>query len=184
MQETLKCIWEFLKYNLSFDFIQCVVVIGGLIYAIKQYKISLFSQKFENAQILVKSFYDSLEQGDLKAFKDVIMLRGEAAGGDNAGHYMDKNGQLRDFGEYFAEGAPDNRALERIVDSLERACYFAKDNNNINVEFFYSELGQFINISYEILAAIPFSSENIEYCFNELNKKYPDIPIKTIGHIE
>lgn len=184
MLETFKCIWEFLKYNVSCDFIQLIIIIGGLFVAIRQYKISLFSQKFENAQTLVKSFYDSLEDEDIKAFKDIIMLRGESAGGDNAGHYMDENGQLKDFGDYFAEGAPDNRALERIVDSLERVCYFAKDNNNINAKFFYSELGQFINISYEILAAIPFSFENIEYCFNELNKKYTDIPIKTIGHIE
>ena len=176
-------------YNVSpelFQILANLAVIAGVIFAVRQYRINLFSQKFQNAQTLIRSFYQSLEKGDIQAFRDVIVMRGESAGGDNAGHYLTEDGQLVDFSVYFAEGAPDNGALDRIVNSLERVCYFAKESNNVNVQFFYSELGQFLNISHEILEAMSSLSgfENIQKCFNELKHNYPDIPIKIIGYIE
>ena len=190
-------------YNVSLELIQIATkliqvvtnfaVIAGVIFALWQYKISLFSQKFSNAQILVNSFYNSLKEGDIQAFKDIIMLRGESAGGDNNGHYLTGDGELEDFSVYFVEGSPDDGAFNRIVSNLDRVCYFAV-KDNINLKFFYSELGQFINISHEVLKAIPSggfrgqtllsSFVNIKYCFNDLNKNNSSVPIKIIGYIE
>ena len=156
----------------------------SLFIAICTYKMSLFSQRLQNAQMLVKSFYSSLYENDLNSFRDIIMLRGEPAGGDGNGHYMGRDGKLQNFGEYFSEGAPDSGALERIVYNLNRICLFAKEEN-INLCFFYSEMGHFIQIRYEILSAMSdASNKNIFYCFKEMKQKYSGIPIKIIGYIE
>ena len=120
---------------------------------------SLFSQKLQNAQALVNSFYKSLRKDDIHEFRDIIMLRGEAAGGDNIGHYVREDGQLHDFSLYFAEGAPDGGALERIVYNLSRVCFFA-NKESVNLQFFYSELGHYIRICYEICEAINDVDEN------------------------
>ena len=175
-----------------------VAVIAGLWFTVRQYKITLFSQKFQNAKTLVDSFYSSLEKGDIQAFENVIELRGEPAGGDNKGHYQDEQGNLQNFSSYFTEGATDGGRLDRIVNNLERVCHFA-NKKSINIEFFYSELGQFISICHEILLAMSIDynesvktekamssntsgSDNIDRCFEEMMKM--EIPIKIIGYVE
>ena len=120
----------------------------------------------------------------MNEFRDIIMLRGESAGGDCSGHYMGKDGKLYDFSEYFCEGAPDGGALERIVYNLNRICLFAKEEK-INLFFFYSEMGHFIQICYEILNAMSAKgNENIYLCFKEMEQKYSNVPIRIIGYIE
>ena len=84
-----------------------IISVYSLFIARGTYKMALFSQKFQNAQTLIKSFYSSLRKEDEPNFRDIIMLRGESAGGDNNGHYMGKDGELHNFSEYFCEGAPD-----------------------------------------------------------------------------
>lgn len=158
-----------------------VAAIIGVGFAVRQYWITLFSQRFQNAKTLVDSFYSSLEEGDIQAFKKVIELRGESAGGDNKGHYQDEQGNLQNFSSYFTEGPTDGGRLNRIVNNLERVCHFA-DKKSIDIEFFYSELGRFINICHEILWAISIGSDNIDRCFNEMKKIKS--PTKIIGYIE
>ena len=155
----------------------------SLFIAIRTHKMSLFSQKLQNAQALVNSFYKSLRKDDIHEFRAIIMLRGEAAGGDNRGHHMGEDGQLHDFGLYFVEGAPDGGALERIVDNLSRVCFFA-NKESINLQFFYSELGHYIRICYEICKAINGVDENLMHCYKELEEKYSDIPLMNVGYIE
>lgn len=112
------------------------------------------------------------------------MLRGEAAGGDGKGQYLGEDGKLHNFSEYFSEGAPDDGALERIVYNLNRICLFAREGS-INLNFFYSELGHFIHVCYEILIAMNDNgNENIVHCFKEIEHKYSGIPMKVIGNIE
>ena len=161
------------------------LIISGssLFIAISTHKMSLFSQKLQNAQALVNSFYKSLRKDDIHEFRDIIMLRGEAAGGDNRGHYVGEDGQLHDFSLYFAEGAPDGGALERIVYNLSRVCFFA-NKESVNLQFFYSELGHYIRICYEICEAINDVDENLMHCYKELEAKYSHIRMVNIGHIE
>ena len=114
------------------------------------------------------------------------MLRGEAAGGDNCGYYVGEDGQLHNFSLYFAEGAPDGGALERIVYNLSRVCFFA-NKESINLQFFYSELGHYIHyirICYEFCEAINGVDENLMRCYKELEEKYSDIPLMNVGYIE
>lgn len=148
---------------------------------------SLFSQKLQNAHALVKSFYSSLREGDVKRFRDIIILRGESAGGDSNGHYMRDDGQLCDFSEYFTEGAPDEGALERIVLNLDRVCSFAR-KETVDLRFFYSELGQYIQICHEILKAMcnaeNVEDDNIMRSFKELKSSYADVIMSVVGYIE
>lgn len=162
----------------------CLIALGSLYIARNTHRMSLFSQKLQNAHALVKSFYDSLREDDVKKFRDIIMLRGEAAGGDNNGHYMGKDGQLYDFSEYFAEGAPDKGALERIIFNLNRVCSFAKAES-VDMRFFYSELGHYVRICHEILEAMQDTDyENITRSFKELENDYADLIVRVIGYIE
>ena len=102
---------------------------------------------------------------------------------------MDRDGRLCNFSVYFAEGAPDHGALDRIIDNLNRICFFAKEEK-IDMEYFYSDLWHFLVLSHEILAALKaFSSikiddSNIMRCFQEMECKYSYVPKKRIGYIE
>lgn len=161
------------------------LIISGssLFIAIRTHKMSLFSQKLQNAQALTNSFYNSLRKDDIHNFREIIMLRGESAGGDNYGHYMGEDGQLHDFSLYFAEGAPDGGSLERIVHNLNRVCLFA-NNKSIDLQFFYSELGHYIKVCYEICETINSADENLIHCYKELKEKYSHIYVVNVGHIE
>lgn len=169
-----------------------IFTIGGLFISVcsfflarSTHRMALFSQKLQNAQALISSFYSSLEENDIHDFREIIVLMGEAAGGDNYGHYLGEDSQLHDFSVYFSEGAPDGGVLGRIVYNLNRVCFFAK-NEGINLYFFYSELGRFIRICYEILNVMDSidKDEDIVRCYQELEQKYFNVPMRIIGSVE
>ncbi len=164
--------------------VSCITSVASLCIAKSTHRMSLFSQKLQNAHALVESFYGSLRGDDVKEFRDIIILRGESAGGDNNGHYIGENGRLCDFSEYFAEGAPDKGALERIVFNLNRVCCFAKVES-VDLRFFYSELGHYVRICHEILEAMHNTDyENITRSFKELENDYANLIMRCIGYIE
>ena len=139
----------------------------------------------------LKNFYQPLEEGDIEEFKMVIIDRGDPAGGDCNGHYRDENNELFDFGNRFCEGPVDNGALSRIVDSLDRICFFAL-KGQVDCDYVFAELGQFLSISYEVLNAIHCGNgpekllslfKNIERFYGKY-KNNTEIPVRTIGYAE
>jgi hypothetical protein len=173
------------------------LVIGNAVFilataiAFREYKANLRHKALTNAILLVEKFYETLEDGDIDAFKQVIIDRGESAGGDNNGHFCDESGQLQDFGGYFSEGPPDNGAMDRIVHNLDRTCFFAMQGQ-VDRDYIFAELGQFIGISHEILNVIPYiePKEKIISLFRHIKifyEKYKNnnkIPVRVIGYIE
>jgi hypothetical protein len=175
-----------------FTVIGNIVFVLATLIAFREYRANQRHKALSNAILLVEKFYQALEGSDIEVFKQVIVARGESAGGDSNGHFCDEDGQLHDFGVYFSEGSPDNGAMDRIIHNLDRTCFFAMQGQ-VDNDYIFAELGQFIAISYEILDVIPYiePGENIlslfrnVKIFHEMYKSNTrDIPVRIIGYIE
>lgn len=169
----------------------------GVIVAVIVYFLDLRTKKLTNAVNIVSTFYNYINENDIKNFERVIAANSKALGGDGKGHWMDTERKMRDFGSYYTDTPSDGGSLHKITVELERICYLLMRSNACDKEYVYTELGQFLTVTHTILCAIDMKDRsggrcdfliddfpNIKKFYDFAKEKYTNTPSRVFGYID
>lgn len=121
----------------------CLAVAGGFV-TIQTYLNTQKQRRLENSFRLLELFNESLETGDIGAWKWIFHATSEPAGVEDGYMFLGGTSEQRPLSDLFSEGTPDNGAIERMAELFDLISFEAL-NKTIEFRVIYFQLGQLMN---------------------------------------
>lgn len=146
-----------------------LAVVGGFI-TLKTYLGNQKQRRLENSFRLISMFRESLDEGDIQAWKNIFHATSEPVGAESGNfvEVVDGKRQQRPLSDLFSEGAPDNGAVGRMAELFDLISSEAL-NETVELRVIYFQLGQLMDTTYSWLRTIdnPYGQATF------LEKHYP-----------
>ncbi|MBF4800373.1 hypothetical protein [Aeromonas hydrophila] len=146
-------------------------VIGGVM-ALLTYSRGQNQRRLENSFRMIQLFRDTITAQDFEQWVKLFNASSESSGA-KVGHFVSEDGLQTPFSVLYAEGAPDDGAIDRIAQVLdlvsEHALLYTFD-----LRIFYHEYGQLMDKIYRWLSKAVISDEKylLEVLYPNLNLIY------------
>ena len=170
------------------EWIQLIfIVVGGTISLIAYFQ-NVSQRRLDNALKVIALFKESLQDGDLDAWKELFHTSSEPAGAMH-GYYVDGNSQIP-IGNYFSEGSHGGDAISRMADGLEVICY-EMCRKSVDARYVWFELGQLLQTMHSWLSAIDHLNgklldefPNIKKAFQKYHSVFNKWPKRIYTYVE
>ncbi len=129
----------------------CLGVVGGAV-GLLTYHRGQNQRKLENSFRMIQLFRDSISNDDFEEWIELFHAASEPAGAKH-GCFVSEGGQQIPFRALYAEGPPDNGAIDRISQVFDLVAEQAR-KRTLDLRIFYHEYGQLMDTIHAWLSTI------------------------------